>query len=207
MNRTPSAAGRATARPAAPPRSRLRLRAALLAASAAIGLALAFAWGRLGADPGAAADASRTSPVAHQPGPVPRLAPPDAGSDRGAPALPPLPAPSSPSAAGASAPARRAPPEVVARVAAEAGLALERARHDFVARCVPRDGGADRGAAKLTFNVTFDASGREIARGISEDRRSRAPALASCLRRLPMGSLRVSPPGANVGVRVSMNLP
>jgi hypothetical protein len=91
---------------------------------------------------------------------------------------------------------------VVARVAHEATRVLEAARSDLAARCAP----SGAGGAQFTFNVTFDANGREIARGISEDRRHRAPRVASCLRKLPIGSLRVTPPGANVGVRVAMQL-
>jgi hypothetical protein len=59
----------------------------------------------------------------------------------------------------------------------------------------------------FTFNLTFDGSGREIARGIGEDRRARAPEVASCLRRLPLGTLRVPAPGTRVGVRVALALP
>jgi hypothetical protein len=124
-----------------------------------------------------------------------------AESARGAPeaqATPPAP----PAAAPQAAPAGRPTPELVARVAHEASRVLEAARPDLAARCAP----SGAGGAQFTFNVTFDANGREIARGISEDRRHRAPKVASCLRRLPLGALRVTPPGANVGVRVAMKL-
>jgi hypothetical protein len=204
MNRPPSIIGRVAVRPATPPPSPRRLRAALLAALAAAAVALAFGVGRstAGDEREPAREAGGAASLPHELEGLTPLGLPGAALDRRAAAAPRPAAPAL--AAAPAAPARRAPPEVVARVAAEAGLALEQARPDFVARCAPRDGPS---GAKLTFNVTFDASGREIARGISEDRRLRAPALASCLRRLPIGSLRVSPPGANVGVRVSMNLP
>jgi hypothetical protein len=64
-----------------------------------------------------------------------------------------------------------------------------------------------RAGTKLTFNVTFDARGREIARGIMQDRRAPAKELAACLRKLPPTRLQISPPGRNVGVRVAVAFP
>jgi hypothetical protein len=101
----------------------------------------------------------------------------------------------------------RPTPELVSLVAQQARRKLEEVRPELIERCVPEPRRGDPGGATFTFNVTFDAGGREIARGISEDRRYRAPEVASCLRRLPLGSLRVPPPGAIVGVRVALNLP
>jgi hypothetical protein len=133
---------------------------------------------------------------------------PPAAAPSPAPALiPAYPAPAS----GPSAlvtPQGRPTPQLVERVAAEVTRKLEESRSELIERCVParRLVHGDPGA-RFTFNVTFDASGREIARGIGEDRRLRAPEVASCLRKLPIGSLRVSAPGATVGVRVAMHLP
>lgn len=140
----------------------------------------------------AAADGRRSLAAApvHPWSPAPALgAPPTGASGAAAPLL---------------TPAGRPTRELVARVAAEASRSLEQARGDLVARCVP-PGSAT--SAKLTFNLAFDAQGREVARGISDDRRAPAPEVAGCLRRLPMGSLRVSAPGTHVGVRVAMQLP
>lgn len=114
--------------------------------------------------------------------------------------LPPVPPPtSSPT---------RATPAVVARATAETAAVLEQARGELTSRCWPRGGLASgHDSTLVTFNVTFDAAGREIARGLGEDRRARAPELVRCLQRLPLGSLRISPTGANVGVKVAMRLP
>jgi hypothetical protein len=102
----------------------------------------------------------------------------------------------------------RATQELVRRATAETTAVLENARAELNARCWPRDGLASGHQDTLvTFNVTFDANGREIARGLGEDRRARAPELLRCLQQLPLGSLRISPTGANVGVRVAMRLP
>lgn len=116
----------------------------------------------------------------------------------------PAAAPAALAAAPHLTPQGRPSAALVARVTDDARRALEEDRTGLLARCVPSGG---RAGAKLTFNVTFDASGREIARGISEDRSARAPEVASCLRRLPLGSLRVAAPGTSVGVRVALNLP
>jgi hypothetical protein len=61
----------------------------------------------------------------------------------------------------------------------------------------------------VTFSLTFDARGREIARGVSADRRTPPDrVLAGCLRRLPrVGSITIPPPGSTVGVKVAMTLP
>jgi hypothetical protein len=61
--------------------------------------------------------------------------------------------------------------------------------------------------ATVTIDSTFDRHGREIARGVSEDRRAPAGELAACLRQLQGVALSISPPGANVGVRVPVAFP
>jgi hypothetical protein len=102
----------------------------------------------------------------------------------------------------------RATPEIVARATAETTAVLEASRQELTSRCWPRAGlSSGKASTLVTFNVTYDANGREIARGLSEDRQARAPEVVRCLQRLPLGSLRIAPPGANVGVRVAMRLP
>lgn len=102
----------------------------------------------------------------------------------------------------------RATPELVARATAETTSVLESSRAELDARCWPKAGLASGAASTVvTFNVTFDAGGREIARGLAEDRQARAPELVRCLQRLPLGSLRITPTGANVGVKVAIRLP
>jgi hypothetical protein len=200
----------------APHSTSSRLAAPFLALGAVAAL-LAYAAGRW-----ASLDARATS---HAPAPT---EPYDAGPSRGdapsraasrpawrvpppAPALaavaPAAPVPQ-PQAPALLTPQGRPAPLLVQRVAAEVTRWLEQSRSELIERCVPANRlvHGEPGAA-FTFNVTFDANGREIARGISEDRKLRAPEVASCLRKLPMGSLRVTAPGATVGVRVAMHLP
>jgi hypothetical protein len=181
---------------------------ALLASAAAVAALLAFAGGlwvsELLADPAGAGSARRLAPA-----PDGGLAPahPEPAPNLSALEVPGGPAPAPASLPGAPPPAAapvRPAPEVVARVAEEATLALEAVRAGLAERCPPAAGAAP---ARLTFNVAFDASGREVARGVVEDRRARAPEVARCLRELPLGALRVSPPGGTVGVRVAMSFP
>jgi hypothetical protein len=191
-----------------------------LVAIGALGVLLAVVGGALSADFArssvatvreARTDAARpaaASPRAARE--LPRYAAPAASPRIATPAVAPAPAPApAPAAAEPAARTGRATPELVARVTEEATAALEQTRAQLVERCQAEGGltGRSRGA-RFTFNVTFDANGREIARGINEDRRFRAPPeLSRCVRSLPPGSLRVTPPGANVGVRVAMMFP
>lgn len=194
MARTPAAA------PSRPARAR---RGALVAASAAAAALAAFAAGRWSgpaavAPSGPAAAEDEPSPAEAARPPAAPLAPPEPGVR---PALPPPPAAGAPPRAE-----HRATPEVVARVAREASERLEAARAELVERCVPA-GRRNGQATPFTFNVVFDAGGREIGRGIVEDRLHRAPDVARCLRSIPIGAFRVSPPGARVGVRIPLSFP
>ena len=108
----------------------------------------------------------------------------------------------------AAPPSRVAQPatEVSSRVADEARARMEDLRNYMDASCwIGR--AAERKTARVTFNLTFDAQGREIARGISEDRRAPAPELGRCLRRLQGTTLAIAPTGANVGVSLPMTFP
>jgi hypothetical protein len=89
----------------------------------------------------------------------------------------------------------------VQRVIDEARAQIEAARDRLGERCAPRGplpGG--RGPARLVMSLTFDREGREIARGVTQDRRARSTELAGCLRDLPR--LAVTPPSVNVGVAI-----
>ncbi len=166
----------------------------------------AFALGRWSSDPPTASVAADESErPTGGPGPR-RWRPPLAPAQRSSSAPPPEQAESAP-ADPYLTPAGRPTPALVARVTEEASRSLEDARVELVERCVPKDRHGSESGAKYTFNVTFDANGREIARGINEDRRARAPEIASCLRRMPLGTLQVPAPGASVGVRVGIELP
>jgi hypothetical protein len=112
---------------------------------------------------------------------------------------------------GARAPAAlRTPlsPEAQARVHDDAYSEIERTREHVVARCWPRDGlPGGRRQTTVTYNVTFDPAGREIARGVLEDRRAPAGEFGRCLRRLEGTSLSVEPPGTFVTLRLPVTYP
>jgi len=188
-----------------------RLTVTSIAVAASLGALAVFASGQVAADrlaapAGAAAPRRTHAPPAEPAGPGAASAAGVEGPRSLAGAGDTLPAPAAPT--GAPARPGRPTPALVAQVTEAARLGLEAARADLVARCLPA-GRAGPGAPPVpfTFHVTFDAGGREIARGIGEDRRARAPEVAGCLRRLPLGTLRVDPPGTSVGVRVALSLP
>ncbi|WP_437567037.1 hypothetical protein [Sorangium sp. So ce542] len=112
-------------------------------------------------------------------------------------------------APGEGAPAaERAPAVPREEVARQAARALDARRPALVERCykpaiaaqpAPRE-------VKYVFNLTFDAQGRQIARGIIEDREASRPDVTACLvTALP--PVAVEPPGANVRVDVPFSLP
>jgi hypothetical protein len=93
-------------------------------------------------------------------------------------------------------------------VALAALAAFEEQRADLTARCWPAGGlRGGRSRAELRLNLTFDASGREIARGIMENRRAPSGELTSCLRKLRGTGLRVPPPGTIVAVTLPVTFP
>jgi hypothetical protein len=204
MSPQPSRTAR-SAPPAAPRPSRARHRLLLLAATV-VAAVLIFLIGRWTAEPApapvarapAVPEPQASAPVARDPmRPVaPAAVPPPAQSVPAAPAPPPRAAP---------APVT---PELATRVKTEATEQLELLRPEIVAQCWPR-GGLPKGrtTASVTFNITFDAQGREIARGITEDRRAPAGEFARCLRQLPATALAIAPPGSNVGVSIPVSYP
>lgn len=175
------------------------------ALAAALGALLAFAAGRLAADRGRTPLTPPVPPPRAAAWPAPATADPAGPAPAAAPALPAAPPPALAEPSEPAAPGGRPPPGLQAQVAEAARAGLEAVRAEWTARCVP-PGPAARGAP-FTFHLTFDGSGREIARGIGEDRRRRAPEVAACLRRLPLGGLKVPAPGTTVGVRVALTLP
>ncbi|WP_437644127.1 hypothetical protein [Sorangium sp. So ce362] len=112
-------------------------------------------------------------------------------------------------ASGEGAPApRRAPSVPREEVARQAARALDAHRPALVERCYrPAIAAhpAPRGV-KYVFDLTFDAQGRQIARGILEDRETSRPEITACLvTALP--PVAVAPPGASVRVDVPFSLP
>ncbi|HEY0132697.1 MAG TPA: hypothetical protein VGB85_01420 [Nannocystis sp.] len=69
------------------------------------------------------------------------------------------------------------------------------------ARCPPPPG-----EHKFTLNVTFDALGAEVTRGIAEMRTNPRSELGSCIAGA-LKPLRVAPPGAVTMVEVPLSLP
>ncbi|WP_437878725.1 hypothetical protein [Sorangium sp. So ce513] len=127
-----------------------------------------------------------------------------------APAPSPAPRAAATGAAAASPDelAAASPGELYKRVAADAMKALEARRPLFVKQCWEPSlkKSPTPARARYLFNMTFDASGKEIARGISEVRGMDRPDAAQCLRMIPLG-IAVPPPGARVAVEVEMTLP
>jgi hypothetical protein len=98
--------------------------------------------------------------------------------------------------------------EATQKAALETHSQLEAAKRDLVERCWPAGGlPGGRTSARVTFSVAYDAYGREVGRAVGDGRRSGTGELRTCLGRLPLGMLRVSPPGSSVSVKVALNLP
>ncbi|AGP38795.1 hypothetical protein [Sorangium cellulosum] len=118
-------------------------------------------------------------------------------------------APAAQRAPGEGAPAaQRAPAVSREEVARQAARALDARRPALVERCykpaiaaqpAPRE-------VKYVFNLTFDAQGRQIARGIIEDREASRPDVTACLA-TALPPVAVEPPGASVRVDVPFSLP
>ena len=169
-----------------------------------VALGVAFALGRWSAEPPPAPIRSfeaSSMPTAREQ-PQTELPPRD-------PSRAPLRPPTSATSQSAPTPSLAVvTPELVDRVTQETKARIEELRAHIVSRCWP--GGASGGgpsSTQITLDVTFDAQGHEIARGISEDRRSPAPEFVRCLRNLEGTVLSVAPPGANVGVNVPVTFP
>jgi hypothetical protein len=129
-----------------------------------------------------------------------RASPPAPASSAVVPVVPPRrPVPLAPPAAAA---------ELQARVTEQVRGALEQQRSTFVERCWSPSAqkSPEPASARYSFNITVDARGVEIARGISEDRAAFRADVGQCLRGLG-DKIAVSPPGATVQVTVPLTLP
>jgi hypothetical protein len=99
-------------------------------------------------------------------------------------------------------------PEVQARVHHEVRAEIERLRPQVVARCWPSEGlPGGRRETTVTYDVTFDPQGREIARGVHDDRKAPAGKFGQCLRQLGGTSLSVSPTGTYHSLRLPITYP
>ena len=160
-----------------------------LATTGAIAV-IAFGAGRLTADP---ADWARPAQATASAPPVEPTEPEEHPVERPALRQAPPPPPS---------------PAVVARVTGEARAVLEAAQPELSRRCMPTYGLPEgQATAKVAFEITYDAGGREISRRVVEERRRQTGDLARCLRRLPLGAFHVEPPGTNVDVQVALVFP
>lgn len=59
---------------------------------------------------------------------------------------------------------------------------------------------------KFVYSGSFDPTGKEVARGISEDREANSTKVAACLRAFKM-DLEIPPPGQYVNVTVPFEVP
>jgi hypothetical protein len=108
-----------------------------------------------------------------------------------------------------AAPARASvPPPHLAQYQAEVVTRVEEQRREVVSSCWPREG-LPRGqrSATVTYNVTFDPNGREVTRGLVQDRRAPAGQFGKCLAQLQTAPFSISPPGRYVTLRVPVAYP
>lgn len=116
----------------------------------------------------------------------------------------PASVPATPSAVAAPVPV--APPVAVDRglVTRQALEALAYHRPQLLARCYRAI--AERRPAAFTFDVTFDAQGSQVMRGVVEAPGTSTPEITACVtENLP--SLKIPPPGAVVTIDVPLQLP
>ncbi len=143
-----------------------------------------------------------------QPAPVqppPAVPPPVATSPAPPGSVSPTPAPQPTSEAAAPAPSSSAKPEVVR---ADAKKALDAQRATLVKACFEPSLAKkkDPPKMKLGLNFTFDAQGKQITRGISEDRETARADVLACLSE-KLEPITVPPPGANTYVEIPWELP
>ena len=99
-------------------------------------------------------------------------------------------------------------PEIRARAAENARLALETVRAEMVRRCwtPPATKPPEPPRIPLVFNLSFSPQDQMTAFGISEDRAANRPAVAVCLRALEL-HLSIPAPGNTLLVEVPLTLP
>lgn len=95
-----------------------------------------------------------------------------------------------------------------ALVLGQAESGLEGLRPEIVRECWAPTSAQDAAPARASYvlDLTFDATGRLIARGLREKRGESRPHVATCLSRRPL-DLSVPPPGTTVRVEVPFSLP
>jgi hypothetical protein len=185
------------------PKSPSRSRAAWIGGGA-VAIALAFGTGRLTSEADPMPPARPAAPeLARESVPAP--------ADPSTWARPPTlaPAPRRALATASAAPYRApVPPERMAEYRMEVVTRVEEERPRVVSTCWPKEGLPNgRRSATITYNVTFNPAGREVARGIVQDRRAPAGQFGKCLGQLRGTQLSISPPGTYVTLRVPVTYP
>lgn len=101
-----------------------------------------------------------------------------------------------------------APPVSRDAVAAAVAKALDAMRADLLAKCWEPHVRAHPGAKpfKIRVNVSLGPDGKQVARGISEDRRNDRSNVGMCLTQ-SMPAIEIAPPGGPVFVEVPFSLP
>jgi hypothetical protein len=194
-------------KPKIAPKQPSRPRTAWWIGGAVAALGIAFGAGRLTSAPAPAR--ARPEPVQAQARAYEPPAPP-----RTAWSLPSAPAGDPQLAATLAAPAAPAPssrasipPAQMAQYRAEVVSHVEEQRQRLVSTCWPKEG-LPRGSRSttVTYNVTFNPQGREVGRGIVQDRRAPAGKFGTCLQ-LQGKPFSISPPGTYVSLRIPVTYP
>jgi hypothetical protein len=134
---------------------------------------------------------------------------------RGKNEMPPLPSPATQPAAAPQAPAVVAPAVVTpaapvvdrAAVIKEVEAQLNKEKKTLTDTCLAPSllKKAEPKNVKYTFNFTFDGTGRQLARGVMEERATSRPDVTECVNRL-LPEVRVTAPGQNVYVEIPLEL-
>ncbi|HEY2775897.1 MAG TPA: hypothetical protein VGK20_17780 [Candidatus Binatia bacterium] len=95
---------------------------------------------------------------------------------------------------------RRARTDAAGAMAAHKQLVVERCWKPSVASS------PDPASMRLVYDVTFSPDGRQIARGIDEDRERARADVAKCAATLPL-AMKIRPPGRSVRLQLVMDLP
>lgn len=94
------------------------------------------------------------------------------------------------------------------KVASQVSALLEKQRKTITDKCVTplQRAGEPAAPIKITLDLTFNAEGKQLARGILEDRANKRPGIGNCVQdTLP--SLDIGPQPASVSLQVPWTLP
>jgi hypothetical protein len=138
-----------------------------------------------------------------RPAPVPEVAAPVVVAPAGAE---PTSASASPSSAPAPSPATPDRDAVVARARADAAAAVAAQRGRMAKACGALLAPSPPPGPRVHLDLSFDPSGREVARGVLELRGQGQPGLGACIAGA-VPPITVSPPGATTRVEVPVELP